>query len=157
MTPFANVQAPRAALWLGWAGVVPFVLLAAVVFVRMEEPYAAALRAYGLAILAFMGGVHWGIAMTTAPGPTAPRPAARRREGFLVSVVPALVGWFSLALPLGIGLVALAIAFAGLAVYDVAAARRGITPLWYGPLRVQLSMVVILALMAPGLVLIGAI
>jgi Protein of unknown function (DUF3429) len=56
---FAGDAAPRPALLLGWAGVIPFALLTAALVLGMElgpvDPHWA-LLAYGAAILSFLGG-----------------------------------------------------------------------------------------------------
>ena len=78
------VSAPPAlASRLGHAGLVPFVLGAALVWIVWPDvqPYVAvALSAYAATVVAFLGAIHWGLAMRSG------EPA---RFGW--SVVPALV------------------------------------------------------------------
>ena len=57
-----TTKVPRVASMLGWAGVVPFALLALSVALRQGMAPALALDAlfaYAAIILAFMGGVRW--------------------------------------------------------------------------------------------------
>ena len=52
------------ALWLGYAGLIPFVAGAALSWLLQPEsrPFtAAALSAYAAVIVSFLGGIHWGI------------------------------------------------------------------------------------------------
>jgi len=51
---------------LGYAGLLPFVLLAALMWLVNEEAHpfvAMALSAYAATIAAFLGGIHWGIGL----------------------------------------------------------------------------------------------
>ena len=86
MTDTRALQSSRAvpiALWLGYAGLIPFVAGAALAWLIQPEwrPFtAAALSAYAAVIVSFLGGIHWGIGF---------------RDGtprlFLWGVVPSLV------------------------------------------------------------------
>ena len=52
------------ALWLGYAGLIPFVAGAALAWLLQPEwrPFTtAALSAYAAVIVSFLGGIHWGI------------------------------------------------------------------------------------------------
>jgi len=52
------------ALWLGYAGLIPFVAFAALTWLlaAQSRPVAvAALSAYAAVIVSFLGGIHWGI------------------------------------------------------------------------------------------------
>ncbi|MDE2613189.1 MAG: DUF3429 domain-containing protein [Burkholderiales bacterium] len=84
---------------LGYLGLAPFVLGAALVWlVRAEAlPYAAqALSAYAALIVSFLGGVHWGLAMRqSVPSP--------RLLGW--GMAPVLAGWIGVMMPAASGLV----------------------------------------------------
>ncbi len=90
---------------LGHAGLIPFVLLAALLWlvnVELQAWVAIALAAYAALIVSFLGGIHWGI------GWQAGRHAAAhhaQRNHFLWGIVPSLLAWPGLLMP----------AFAGLA------------------------------------------
>jgi hypothetical protein len=90
------------ARWLGYAGLVPFVLgallLWVLVLVRAEaHTFAAlALSAYAALILSFLGGIHWGLAF---------RQTAPAASLFVWGVVPSLVAWMAVLMPAYAGLV----------------------------------------------------
>ena len=79
---------------LGYAGLIPFVLLAALMWLVDAEllPFVAiALGGYAAAIVSFLGGVHWGIGFMK--GDAAPR------FHFIWGVMPALIAWLALLMP----------------------------------------------------------
>lgn len=89
---------PSPAAWaLGLAGLIPFVV--GVAAMRwpglLPSPVpggaAGALAAYGAVIVSFLGGIHWGLAMSGAGGQTPLRLAW--------GVVPSLLAWPALLLP----------------------------------------------------------
>ena len=89
---------PPEALRLGYAGLLPF--LAGAVAVAISDDTVRghlgwALLAYGATIVSFLGGIHWGAAMQR--GVDTPQALAW-------GVMPQLVGWLSLLLPLRMGL-----------------------------------------------------
>ena len=95
---------PQWAAGLGYAGLLPFIALAlaaCVAPVAYRAQSAFALLAYGATIASFLGAIHWGLAMRESlalqPGP------------FVWGVVPSLVAWVALLLPLSQGLVTLAL------------------------------------------------
>jgi hypothetical protein len=131
---------PTAALILGWMGVLPFAALALCgIFGApgLGDIATRALIGYGAIILSFMGGAQWGATMMRRPAPAA------SWLGYGVSVLPALLGWVSFALPAPAALGVLPVGFALLLAYDVASARRGDTPAWYPRLRAPLTITVI--------------
>jgi hypothetical protein len=94
---------------LGHAGLIPFVLLAALLWlvkVELQAWVAIALAAYAALIASFLGGIHWGIGWLAghlAAGKAAAHHA--QRNHFLWGIVPPLLAWPGLLMP----------AFAGLA------------------------------------------
>ncbi|MCS6778226.1 MAG: DUF3429 domain-containing protein [Geminicoccaceae bacterium] len=136
---------PEPAALLGAAGLLPFLAGAIWSFAPGESGAWArgALAAYAAVILSFMGGVHWGLAMTAS------RPSFVR---YGASVVPALLGWLALLLDERSGFVVLAASFASLLAYDLGAVRSGEAPAWYPTLRWPLTVAVctclVLALLA---------
>jgi len=144
------VTLPRPALVYGVAGLVPFYVGAAGVWLLPPGWADAALYlqlAYGACILSFLGGVHWGLAMagTTAEGDPE-RHMSWRRLGW--SVLPALVAWIAVGLPFAplFAVVLLAVAFSALFQGDLVAVRRGLAPPWYRALRKPLTIAVLVAL-----------
>lgn len=126
---------PPLAIGLGFAGLLPFVAAALAAWVGPRASHGIALQvlaAYGGVILSFLGAVHWGFALRT---PSDDATAAR----LLLGVLPALVGWLALLLPLTAGLVLLAGALPVTAAAETVAARRGLVPNAYLRLRWLLS------------------
>lgn len=138
---------PAAALWLGFAGIIPFVALALQVATgwprgpREIGPALYALTIYGAVILSFMGGVQWGIAVADTH-----ISEGWRRYG--IAVVPALIAWAGVWIGQYNGLMLLAAAFAALLAYDLWTVSLGEAPSWYGRLRIGLSAVVCVSLLA---------
>lgn len=140
---------PRPALILGWAGAIPFALLttfdALDISLWSLDP-AWGLRAYGVCILSFLGGVQWGLLLPRHGGGHSP--FAR----YLFSVLPSLVGFLCLLVPSQLGLIGLLIGFIGLLAYDVSTVRQGLAPRWYTSLRVQLTGAIVVLLSIAALV-----
>ncbi len=136
---------PEPAALLGAAGLLPFVVgaLATLDGGALGRRAPGALLAYAAVILSFMGGVHWGLAMSAA------RPSWLR---YGASVVPALLGWAALLAGGRAGFVLLAASFASLYAYDRGAVRAGEAPAWYPALRWPLTLVVCLCLALAALV-----
>lgn len=89
----------RRAHQLGYAGLLPFVAGALLVWLVRPDahPYATlALSAYAALIIAFLGGIHWGLAFHEADPPAAL---------FAWGVVPSLVAWVAVMMPANAGLV----------------------------------------------------
>ena len=95
---------PPWAARLGYAGLLPFIALAAAAWLAplvYRGQAAHALLAYGATIASFLGAIHWGLAMRERLMPP---------TGALVwGVFPSLVAWVALLLPLSQGLVTLAL------------------------------------------------
>lgn len=104
---------------LGYAGLIPFVLGALLVWLVTGEahPYVAgALSAYGAVIVSFLGGIHWGHVMRQWPeAPQSPTAA----DGSLVwGVVPSLIAWIGVLMPPYAGLFVLGLAVIGCYLVD---------------------------------------
>lgn len=93
----------RAALALGYAGLLPFLGCAVWLAAGPAAGQALAaqvLAAYAATIVSFLGGIHWGLAFAAPGGPS----TARLAWG----VVPSLLAWPALLLPPAPGLALLA-------------------------------------------------
>lgn len=110
----APAALPPAAATLGYAGLLPFALLVAGLWVvaapDLQSLLLRGLLAYGAAILTFLGAVHWGIALA--------RPGAHDARVLAVGVVPSLVAAASLVLSPEPALVTQLIGFAGVWLYE---------------------------------------
>jgi hypothetical protein len=87
------------ALKLGYAGLAPFLIGALLAMVVREDAHpfvVLGLAAYATAILSFLGGIHWGLAMRAA----VPDPAR-----YVWAVVPSLVASIAVLMPAYAGLV----------------------------------------------------
>jgi hypothetical protein len=87
----ASGTTPRAALALGYAGLVPFVAGAIAAWALGDEARPTAgfvLAGYAAVIVSFLGGIHWGIGFL--------RGDALR---FVWGIVPSLVAWPALLMP----------------------------------------------------------
>jgi hypothetical protein len=137
MTPI-----PRSALFLGLAGLVPFVWGAAsdlspalndwgiaAFGPRFVGPHVS--LAYGTVILSFMSGVLWGFA-TRAGGGTA-------AAGYALSVVPALWAFFFVGGGPASAALWLAAGFCGLLALDYLFWHWGLAPDWWMRLRLGLT------------------
>lgn len=123
---------PATVVWLGYGGLLPFLATAVGTWLPVGWAPAAAFgfMAYSAAILAFLGGLQWGIAL---------RPDADRvTERLAVGVLPALAAAF--AIPLGVrwGAGLLLVAFLLLLAWD-RQRNRTLLPAWYVPLRIRLT------------------
>lgn len=135
--------------WLGYAGLIPFVVCTAVLLTASEPAWIRladdTLRSYSAVIASFLGAVHWGAAADDRDG----LHHARLRWG----VMPALIAWTLLALPSAAALLGFAILFAFVLVVD-----RYLLPVLddaYRRMRLQLTSAVIVCLLvaatgAPG-------
>ena len=143
---------PKAPLWLGLAGLLPFIWGAA----SHANPNLAAWgtnwagigfvglaiqTTYGAVILSFMSGVLWGFA-TKTHGRTA-------AWCYVLSVSPALWAFFLMSSPkaqIGPYLIA---GFLGLFILDIVFFQLQLTPNWWLRLRLLLTTIVLTCLLLP--------
>jgi hypothetical protein len=127
---------PTIAALLGYGGLIPFLGCVAAAWAGIPAGFPAieAFLAYAAVILAFLGGIHWGMALAPAGEDFALR--------LVVGVLPPLIGWLALLLPSPPALVMLAAGFALVLAWDRARGGRG-TRGWYLRLRTNLSLVAI--------------
>lgn len=128
----SDATAPTAITVLGYGGLLPFVATAIGTWLPVWWAPAAAFgfMAYSAAILAFLGGLQWGIALRAD--------AEHVTERLLVGVLPALAA--AVAIPLGVrwGAGLLLVAFLVLLAWD-RHRNRAVMPAWYLPLRIRLT------------------
>lgn len=132
--------------WLGYGGLLPFFALA-LGSLLMPDPAAQALslsllRAYGLAIVSFIGAISWGIALVFIGVD-----ASHRARLLMWSVLPSLMGFASVVLPARDGCVALAVTAAIALSVDLRVARALALPSAWRRLRIHLTIGAISALL----------
>lgn len=147
MHPFNAPQPPRLAILLGYAGLIPFISGAIGIWITppaWRTDVLTALLHYAAVILAFMGAIHWGLAMARERQDD----ASHRQLG--LSVLPALLGWLAISsgLPALLALALLISGFIGLYMADVHAVKLELAPRWYTALRKPLTTVVLISLLA---------
>lgn len=141
---------PLLPLALGLAGLAPFIGLALAVALQappvMGVQASGALAAYGAAILSFLGGVHWGLALRH-PSPDI------RRGLYVAAVIPSLWAWAALLVGGAVGLFMLAAGLAAHGAADTLYATRFAAPRWYPRLRLLLATLATVATVAAAVVI----
>lgn len=142
---------PRAALVIGWAGLVPFVSGAIALFITApgagyQGAILVPLLAYGALLLSFLGGARWALAFVL-------RDEDAQARQFALSLLPPLIAWIAVCLyarPL-LALTLLILGHTAQGAWDVSTARSGGAPAWYARLRLQLTSAAVAALGIVGL------
>ena len=156
---------PTPALFLGIAGLTPFITCAVLAwFPSLASPILGgsaalgaepalensraiqgqavfALGAYGAIILSFLGGIRWGNLLSN-------KTQIRQWTPLFLSIVPSLIAWPALMLPTSWMLSALAAGFVLQYAYDVEGVRQKILPEWFGKLRTILTTGATISLLA---------
>jgi hypothetical protein len=139
------VALPRTVAWLGYGGLLPFLVLtpASLLDHHHGAVWSDALYAYGAIILSFIGALHWGLAMSL------PELSERQRSAwFAWSVVPALIAWPAVLFSPPLAAPLLVVGFIAHYLQDRRLARQATLPGWYLPLRLRLSSVAVVCLVA---------
>ncbi len=136
----------RLAWILGLLGLLPFAgaALAGLAVAGWQADALLWLRAYGAVILSFLGAVHWGLSLAAGESPF-------NRQRLVLGVVPALLGWAGLLLPVKGGLWLLAVSVLATAATEQWAALKGAIPGGYLVLRWVLSLGAAACLLAGAL------
>lgn len=144
----ANANAialPRTVAWLGYGGLIPFLALTPASLLDQHHGalWSDALYAYGAIILSFIGALHWGLAMSQ------PELSERQRPAwFAWSVIPALIAWPAILFSPPLAAPLLVFGFIAHYLQDRRLARQARLPDWYLPLRLRLSSVAVVCLVA---------
>lgn len=139
------VALPRTVARLGYGGLLPFLVLtpASLLDHHHGAVWSDALYAYGAIILSFIGALHWGLAMSL------PELSERQRSAwFAWSVVPALIAWPAVLFSPPLAAQLLVVGFIAHYLQDRRLARQATLPGWYLPLRLRLSSVAVVCLVA---------
>ncbi len=127
---------------LGYGGLIPFLACAGVMLAAPDlaarELAGRVLVGYGAVILAFLGGVHWGLVL---------RARGERASGLLaIGVLPSLAGWATLFLPFDAAIAVQVAAFGGFWLYEHRVLGPAVVPPAYLGLRRWLTLVACVAL-----------
>jgi hypothetical protein len=136
--PSNHSSSPQSVRFLGYGGLVPFVASSCCLLLNLlpELPWQTMALSYGAIILSFLGGLHWAFAMTLLE-----LSENQRRDRFVWSVIPSLIGWTSMALPISFATALLIAGFTCHFLQDLYVKKLALLPAWYLPLRIQLSVV----------------
>ena len=126
--------------YLGWTPLPALLLLAWISPERTGQLFRVALL-YSAVILSFLGGIQWGLAMVSR------NPRIRLRR-LVVSMVPSLWAVAALLLPIMATLTVLVPGFALFLAYESLERGDQVYPGWYLPLRIRLTVLLIVALSA---------
>lgn len=136
-------KSPKPALYLGLAGLIPFVCPA--LFMGVTESYVPELAyaqvAYAASILSFLGGARWGFALPESS------PAKPDWINLANSVVPSLLAWVTMLMSDGI-VPAATMVIMGLGIslhYDLSLLPT--YPSWFKALRAILTLVAFFSLL----------
>ena len=133
----------RLAHQLGMIGLVPFVFLSLACWVAHPEwleAFVYAQSAYGIAILSFLGGIHWGVVLTSPE-----LSALQIRRSLIWGIVPSMIACAS-KLHFGLGFFVLMFGFVAAYQIDKRLYLSYQIPDWFLVLRRRLTIVVVLAL-----------
>ena len=122
---------------LGYAGLLPFLLLAVAVHLLSGDGAAralASLQHYAAVILTFVGAVHWGRALAKPEN----TPAEHKRLYW--AITPSLIGWIALALPVDAAMAVLITAFLLCWWIDRSLYSGQTFASWYMPMRLHLTL-----------------
>lgn len=134
----------RLALLLGCAALLPFAFLSLACWLVHPDWMGAVIRAqisYGIAILSFLGGAHWGAALVS------PQLSQEQiKKALIWAVLPAALSWFAVLAGMGLGFVVLVAGFIGAYQVDKHLYRWYEMPEWFLQLRYRLTWAVGVAL-----------
>ena len=133
----------RLAHQLSFFGLIPFIFLTLACWIAHPEwleGFVYAQSAYGIAILSFLGGIHWGVALTSPE-----LNSEQIKRALYWGVVPSMIAWAS-KINFGFGFFVLIFGFVMSYQIDKRLYVTYQMPGWFLVLRRYLTIVVVLAL-----------
>ena len=140
---YMNTLDQQLANRLGFSGLVPFVLLTFACWIVHPDWLGYFIKGqlyYGIAILSFLGGLHWGVALMSRD-----RPVGEIRQALLWGVTPTIIAWCSM-INMGVGFLVQIVGFVVAYQFDKRLYLRYALPEWFLVLRFRLTCVVVTAL-----------
>ncbi|MEO1749217.1 MAG: DUF3429 domain-containing protein [Pseudomonadota bacterium] len=133
----------KAAFWLGLAGYIPFGFFAlGMVFGGDHAATAQALLiGYAAIILSFLGGIRWGIGLVSEDGKA-------QAVALALSVIPSLWAWVAAFIGGNVAFLMFAVGFIAMGWWDNKLVVEGGAPVWFGSLRLILTGLVTLTMLA---------
>ncbi len=133
-----NMKTSTLAWWLSLGGFIPFAMLAVGLYIlgTGNEVFSSLFdlfKVWSAIIISFLGGIRWGFAIAKQPFDNL---------SLLISVVPAIVAWFSLLLPDAYAILVLVVLFCLHGVWDSFYINKGKVPAWFGKIRITLTFLV---------------
>lgn len=106
---------------LGYAGLVPFIVLALLLWL-VREPHAAAwlsiaLTGYAACVASFLGAIHWGAAFSLSESEDSSVLAFQKRH-IIWGVTPSILSWVALLMPAYAGLPLMGLVLVGCYLVD---------------------------------------
>lgn len=141
----SNFFNKRLAHLLGFAGLIPFVFLSLACWIVQVDWLGTMIKgqlAYGIAILSFLGGIHWGAAMTCQQ-----LSIAQTKRALIWGVTPSLIALLAAKLILGLGFAVLVAGFIASYQVDKRLYLWYRIPEWFIGLRLKLTGVVVASLL----------
>ncbi|KAI9880557.1 MAG: hypothetical protein M1830_002256 [Pleopsidium flavum] len=155
---FALTEVPREALYIGMAGVLPYLATSlSTVYLAWDINHAATTGSgfllsgntaemllhiveplqigYGAVIISFLGAIHWGLEWAGYGG-------YHGYRRYAIGVVAPAIAWPTMLLPVEYALIAQFLAFNFLYFADARATVRGWAPAWYTTYRFVLTFIV---------------
>ncbi|MBI3285358.1 MAG: DUF3429 domain-containing protein [Burkholderiales bacterium] len=134
----------RLVIRIGIAGLVPFILLTPICWLVHPDWLGYFIRAqlsYGIAILSFLGGLHWGVALLHGA-----KDEQETKKSLLWGVIPTLIAWCSM-INMGVGFLVQIVGFIVAYQVDRRLYLGYAMPVWFIHLRLQLTRVMVGALL----------
>jgi len=133
------------AIRLGIAGLIPFILLSLSCWLVHPDWLGHFIKgqlSYGIGILSFLGGIHWGAALLLDR-----RDDAQSRQSLIWGVIPSVIAWFSMTY-IGTGFLVQMVAFIVAYKVDKGLYTEYQMPAWFLQLRYKLTVLVLMALLS---------
>ncbi|MFZ6676128.1 DUF3429 domain-containing protein [Undibacterium sp. Rencai35W] len=128
---------------LGFSGLIPFILLSLACWIVHPDWLGYFIKAqlsYGIIILSFLGGLHWGVALMSQN-----RDTADTRKALIWGVIPTMIAWCSMV-NMGVGFLVQIVGFVVAYQVDKRLYLSYELPDWFIILRLRLTVVVVTAL-----------